>query len=108
MKGILFLILSAVSINAFAACGTKSCSGVYVDQLYLRNVGTHLIQTSGDEKSLNCIPTSGKFITLRDNENKGDLLSLLMAAQLANKPVTIRISEDPDGPCYVSYITMSG
>lgn len=103
----LFLALLLSASYANADCGGKRCSKVYVDLLYVRAYGDVSIATSGTETSLNCTPGSDVYLRLHKSDSSSDFIySALLAAQMANKKVTIRIVEgSPD--CQISYITLA-
>lgn len=91
------------SVNASAACGTKSCSGK-IQTLYVRDSGDTLIMTDGDETLLNCT-TAGNYVVLRrDSANHDMIYSLLLAARTSGQSVNIRISEGTHD-CKISYVT---
>lgn len=110
MKSILGIAALAgltVSMGASAECSASICANVFVDQLYV-NANTHLyVQTSGNETLANCVPHAGLFLVLNVNSNNfQEIYALLLAAQLSDKKVSIRISEGSN-PCSISYVTMA-
>ena len=99
----LLLATSTITTNAFAACSSGACIGK-IDQLYVNASGV-LIQTDGNELSLNCTAVSNVFITLRlDHPNYNAIYSGLLAAQYGAKDVRIRITEGSND-CRVAYIS---
>jgi len=91
--------------TASADCSVGSCVDVYVDQLYV-NSGSQdaWLQTSGTESLLNCTVNAGTYLMIPAGSK--DLYALLLAAQLADRKVNVRINEG-SSPCSVAYVTMS-
>lgn len=91
----------------YAACVTNSCVDVYVTMLYTHSdAGWVYIGTDGDEPLLDCTPVSNKFLTLLTTDANFDAVySTLLAAQLADKKVGIRILNGSNG-CTVTYVTL--
>lgn len=104
-KFVLLILVISVTNVASADCASNGCWDVYIEQLYIRNSGKNLIQTSGDETKLNCNADSGKFLELPLSGNNKEMLSALLAAQMANKKVGLRIIENSN--CEVAYITLN-
>ncbi len=103
----LVLLLSTNYVNA--DCSGNSCNSVYVDLLYVRASGDVSVGTSGTETGLNCTPggTNGVYLKLYKSDLSSDFIySTLLAAQMANRQVKIRISEG-SSDCHISYITLA-
>jgi hypothetical protein len=101
-KSITLFTLSLLSSTAIADCLTNICTDVYVQQIYIRSGGENLIQTSGDETKLTCQADSNIFLSIPQDGNQKDMLSVLLAAQMANKKVSIRLGNT--GSCKVAYM----
>jgi hypothetical protein len=102
----LVLGLSAAGY-AVAECITQGCWDVYVDEIYPEALGGAWIQTSGDESLANCTVSGNTFLRL-DNTMAGykEMYATLLAAQLAEKKVSVRIAEGSN-PCKIWYVTMN-
>jgi hypothetical protein len=100
------IFISIAPLSAHADCAGNSCSNVYVDILYVNASSSIYVGTSGDETLLNCEAHAGVYAILDSNHVNADkIYSTLLAAQLANKKVRVRISEGTEG-CRISYITI--
>lgn len=102
------LFLTLFPLLTYADCGGNSCSNVYIDRLYVNANSSELVYigTSGDETQLDCEAHAGVYAILDSNQGNADkIYSTLLAAQLANKKVRIRIDTNTVG-CKVSYITI--
>lgn len=103
-----FLFLSLIPLISYAGCSGNSCSSVYVDKLYVNATSSAKIYigTSGDESLLDCEAHANVYVTLDSSQANADkIYSTLLAAQLANKTVRIRVDTSTAG-CKVSYITL--
>ncbi len=77
---------------AHSSCGTQSCSNVTIENIYTTADGNVLIMTSGDETTLGCTQTSGKYVTLDTTSPNSNLIySGLLASRMANREVKIVI-----------------
>ncbi|WP_444922677.1 hypothetical protein ACJJH9_00200 (plasmid) [Microbulbifer sp. DLAB2-AF] len=105
MKKLISLMgLSLINGMAFAECTSTHCAG-YVEKLYVQTSGTVYVGTDGNESLLNCAPHAGVYSTLDMSQPGADAIySTLLAAQMANKIVTVRINEGSTG-CLIQYIT---
>ncbi|AKE51273.1 hypothetical protein [Kangiella geojedonensis] len=102
------LFISLLPLLAEADCGGNSCTNVYVDKLSVQGNSSELVYigTSGDEAQLDCEAHAGLYAILDSNQGNADkIYSTLLAAQLANKKVKIRIATNTVG-CKVAYITL--
>jgi hypothetical protein len=92
---------------AAAECTATGCWDVYVEELYPEATGGIWIRTSGSETLANCTPDSGVYLRLT-NAQAGyrEIFSTLLAAQLADKKVSIRINPGSN-PCSVAYVTLN-
>lgn len=98
-------LLFVFATPLFADCSTKYCSGVYVDLLYVKASGEHVLGTSGDERLLNCNAVSDVYVTIPKSENEDVLISTLMTAQATGRKVLVRIRENTSN-CEVIYIKL--
>ena len=96
----LFISLATI-VNA--DCNTGSCSGVTIDNLYAMSNGTIMVETTGNEKNLNCTSYGAGFTSIDPNAaGKNAIYSLLLTAQTTNKNVYIRIVENSVN-CRIAY-----
>jgi hypothetical protein len=101
--GITSLMFFAIPASN-AECSGGWCSDVYVEQLYsYAGDSSFWLRTTGTETLLNCTADSGVF--LRGAAASKELFALLLAAQLADKKVAVRIVEGSN-PCAISYVTL--
>ena len=92
---------------AYAECSTQGCSDVYVNELYMTHTAGFYIQTSGTETLAGCTPDSGVFLYVPGAlPRMKELYATLLAAQLAEKKVFIRILEGSN-PCTVEYVRLA-
>lgn len=100
-------LVLTISLSAQAECASYGCPNVYVEQLYV-NADYHIyIQTSGTETLANCTPKENIFFVLPLGvANYSQIYATLLAAQLADKRVTIRITEGTN-PCSIAYVTLA-
>src|SRR5688572_22829663 len=96
----------AVSSIASAECQGSACSSVYVEEVYPEVAGGAWIRTSGTETSLNCTADSGQFLRLPAGSGFQAVYATLLAAQLANKKVTIRTA-DGSNPCTIVWVALN-
>ena len=102
---ITFMSLFAMGVS-HAACGTTGCTDVLVDELYVNSNYVVYVATSGTETAINCTPVSGTHLTLDPSDsNYNAVYSLLLAAQLADRPVSIR-TVDGSANCKISYVVL--
>lgn len=64
------------------------------------------VKTSGDETFANCTANSGVFLRLDVTAGYKEIYATLLAAQLADKRVSIRIAEGSN-PCTITYVTLN-
>ena len=105
----LFVFVSTVILTtpAFAECYTLGCSSVHVEELYPEAGGGAWIKTSGNETLANCVANSGVYLRLDGNDaGYKEIYATLLAAQLTDKLVNIRILEG-SSPCRVLYVTLN-
>ncbi len=89
-----------------AACGTTGCIDVLIDELYVNSNFLVYVATNGTETAANCTPLAGVYLTLDPSDsNYNAVYSLLLAAQLADRPVSIRIV-DGSSNCKISYVVL--
>lgn len=90
---------------AQAECVPHICQDVYVERLYSNSNGVIYVATSGNEDSLDCNPVSGGYLSFNLSAASGNVFySTLLAAQLADRKVSIRIQNGTEG-CAIQYIT---
>ncbi len=105
MKKILIFIGMCCSASySWSDCSGVSCTDVYVEELYIRQSGKNLVKTTGDETKLSCNPDSGVYLEVPETSNKNDMMSVLLAAQMADKKVRFRILENSN--CEILYLTL--
>ncbi|HEU5138250.1 MAG TPA: hypothetical protein VFU13_24100 [Steroidobacteraceae bacterium] len=105
----LFVFFSAVVLAATASaeCSATGCWSVHVEELYPEAGGGAWIRTSGNEMLANCTANSGVYLRLEGGEpGFKEIYATLLAAQLADKLVNIRIQEG-SGNCRVLYVTLN-
>lgn len=94
--------------NSYGSCNGNACRNVYVDRIYVKTIAPEiLIGTTGDETGLNCNARAGVYVTLNGEGfyNHSQVLSVLLAAQAANKRVLVRIAEGSEN-CDILYVTL--
>ena len=104
-----FACMCALSIGAlaYADCGATGCWLVYVEELYPEAQGGAWIRTSGDETLANCTADSGIYLRLSGTTpGYKEIYATLLAAQLSDKKVSIRITEGTN-PCSIAYVTLN-
>jgi hypothetical protein len=102
--GVTALLFLGIPISR-AECSGLFCASVYVEQLYTyAGDSSFWLQTNGTETLLNCTADSGVY--LRGAAASKELYATLLAAQLADKLVTVRIVEGSN-PCAISYVTLN-
>ena len=104
------VVIASTSLFAMgashAACGTTGCTDVLIDELYVNANYVVFVATSGTETAINCTPVSGTHLTLDPSDsNYNAVYSLLLAAQLADRPVSIR-TVDGSANCKISYVVL--
>lgn len=107
-KLFLFAAVFFYGSNAFSleGCYQYGCENVYVQEMYLRSDGSHLIQTSGDETKADCIPDSNVFLEInKDSPNKDDIYSAVLASFIAGRKVSFRTVDKSKG-CKIGYIRL--
>jgi hypothetical protein len=87
---------------AGAECTAPSCVNARVLQLYTEANGNVYVQLSGTMSNLNCTLTSGFVTLLATGSRFKEIYGSLLAAQLADRPVTVRINEGSAG-CTIAY-----
>jgi hypothetical protein len=104
------LIVAAGSIllatAAAAECTSQGCFEVYVEELYPTAEGGVWVKTSGDETLANCTANSNVFLRLNVTAGYKDIYATLLAAQIADKRVNIRVAEGTN-PCTIAYVTLN-
>ena len=94
------------SFIATAECVMGGCTG-YVEQLYIEADGGLWLQTSGNETLAGCTADSNIFLRLPGDAPKfKEVYALLLAAQLADRPVFVRLATGSN-PCRILYVYMN-
>lgn len=97
----------AICALVHADCGASGCWNVYVDEVYPEAQGGAWIKTSGDERLANCTADSGIYLRLSGTAaGFKEIYATLLAAQLSEKKVSIRITEGSN-PCSITYVTLN-
>lgn len=90
-----------------AECNGSGCWDVYVQELYPEAAGGAWIQTTGNEALANCTVDSGVFLRLSGTTpGYKEIYATLLAAQLADRKVHIRIHEGSN-PCLIAYVRLN-
>jgi hypothetical protein len=98
--------LSLFSAAAFPECSAGGCYDVYVEELYPEASGGAWIKTSGNEALANCTADSNVYLRLDNTAGYKEIYATLLAAQLSDKRVNIRIAEGSN-PCRIHYVTLN-
>ncbi len=100
-----FLALLLISCNASANCIERGCYNVFVERLYINSSGTVYVATSGDETLMSCSAVSDVYSTFKSTSAGADMIfSTLLAAQMADKKVSVRTADNSAG-CLIQYVT---
>jgi len=103
---VLFVGLAFSAGDAHANCSSEVCSSVYVERLYITDNGLIYVATSGDETQLSCTAVSNVYVSLDTTVgNSNELYSTLLAAQLADKKVSMRLLLGSSN-CTIRYMTI--
>jgi hypothetical protein len=104
----LVIAVSALVVGtvASAECSSGGCYDVYIEELYPEASGGAWIRTTGNEALANCTVDSNIYLRLNQTEGFSQIYATLLAAQLADKRVNIRILEGSN-PCRVVYVTLN-
>lgn len=100
-----FIAALAFTAVAYAECYSGGCAEVYVDELYPDSGGAW-IQTSGNETLANCTVDSNIFLRLSGGPGFDAMYATLLAAQISEKKVGIRIIEGSN-PCTITYVRLN-
>jgi hypothetical protein len=95
----------AFAAVAFAECYPGGCAEVYVDELYPDSGGAW-VQTSGNETLASCTVDSNVFLRLNGGPGFDAIYATLLAAQISEKKVGIRIIEGSN-PCAIAYVRLN-
>jgi expansin (peptidoglycan-binding protein) len=98
--------LLALAPAAFPECGAGGCYDVYIEELYPEASGGAWIRTSGTETLANCTVDSNVYLRLNATAGYKEIYATLLAAQLSDKKVSIRIAEGSN-PCSIVYVTLN-
>ena len=91
---------------AVAECMSGGCYDVYVEELYPEASGGAWIKTSGNEALATCTVDSNVYLRLNATEGYKEIYATLLAAQLSDKRVNIRIVENSNH-CRIAYVTLN-
>lgn len=102
----LALIGSAAQAAQAECDSTGRCENVTVERLLPYASGTTLIQTSGTESWLSsqCQAISGYLKLNRSDPGAENVLSVILAAQLTGKPLSLRVKSTPGSFCEISSV----
>jgi hypothetical protein len=98
--------LLAAATGAHAECNSYGCYDVYIEELYPEEGGGVWIKTTGNETLVNCTVNSGVYLRLQPSDGMKQMYALLLAAQLADKRVNLRVHGGSDN-CIVAYVTLN-
>src|SRR5437868_11839280 len=104
-------IASAVALSAavgatqaVAECNNYICENVRISTLYTSADGGVYVRAQGNISALNCTLEGGIYMTLVASSPRfKEIYANLMAYQLADRPISIRINEGSQG-CTVAYV----
>ena len=103
ITSVLLLLLGGI---AYGACTSTGCTDVRVTRLYVNTQYVTYVLTDGDETALNCTLVSGVYMTLDHYDaNYKSVYSTLLAAQIADRPVSIR-TVDNSTNCKITYVLL--
>lgn len=105
----IFLVASSLFVAnlAYAGCSGSFCSDVTIEQIYVKANGGHLIQTSGNESSLDpCVAYGSKHLELQNTDYKDDLLSVLLAAQASGASTGVGVNST-GSKCVIEYVQIN-
>ena len=95
-----------LSPAACPECNSGGCTDVYVEELYPEASGGAWIKTSGNEALASCTVDSNVYLRLNATEGYKEIYATLLAAQLTDRRVNIRIVENSN-PCRIAYVTLN-
>ena len=97
------LLASAASI-ASAECSATGCENARILQLYTQADGNVYVQLSGTVANLNCTLVSGIYVSLVSTAGHfKEIYANLFAAQLTDRPLSVRINTGSSG-CTIMYV----
>jgi len=101
-----FIGLALAGGSAYANCSSDVCLSVHIERLYITVNGLIYVGTSGDETQLSCTAVSNVYVSLDTTVgNSDELYSTLLAAQLADKKVSMRMLPASTN-CAIHYMTI--
>ncbi len=101
---ILGFIGSLVLGTAAADCAGVFCSNVKIKALYVTSDGDTYVEVYGNMPALECTLASSTYITLlKSSSNYKEMYALLVANQLADRALSIRVVAQSTG-CAVHYL----
>jgi hypothetical protein len=87
-----------------AVCDSNRCEDERVLQIYTRADGNAYLQVSGAIANLDCTLVGGTYMTLLPSSPRfKEIYANLLAFQLAEKPISVRIVNGSQG-CAIDYI----
>lgn len=98
--------LIGIAPAAYAECSASGCWDVYIEELYPEAQGGAWIRTSGNEALASCTADSNIYLRLNATPGFKEVYATLLAAQLSEKKVGIRIVEG-SAPCSIAYVILN-
>ncbi len=105
-KLVLFItIFSALMpLSVHGDCGNLGCVDVKIENIYVTANSNVLVMTSGDETSLGCTETTGKYLVLdTDDKNSNLIYSSILAARTAEREIKFVIKSGSSN-CSISRV----
>lgn len=100
-----FLYIASTAIASADYCTSWGCIGL-VSELYTAADGDILVATPLNEGLVNCTPMFAGYFVLADGaKNKGHVYSTLLAANIANRKVQIKVVEGSP-VCEIDYVRL--
>ena len=104
-----FIIVAALSFNAFSACTTTQCTGVGKGALlsvYPNSSGNIYLQAGAGRENLDCNLVEGHYMVLKSVHPVFEAAySTILTALASQKRLTVRI-KNGSPICEVSYVRM--
>jgi hypothetical protein len=97
------IVLALFCVKGLAGtCGSNLCTA-QVKNLYPHENGSIYVEADADMSPLDCTRNQGQFMVLENsNPLRSEIYSMLLAAHMANKEVTMRIANGSSN-CRVVY-----
>ena len=97
------IVLSTISTASHALCNANGCYNVNIQKILVRNNGSILVETSGDESLLNCTSPANRYISLLSDAGQKSIYAMLLTKQTSGKTISIRITPASSG-CSIAYV----